>query len=184
MPWQHPWRDLIFPQVPGSHLLENYVVASPQGSPTRRMRLSSVGVQVSNLLCLKVRVCAHSQRGLDSDKRGKKINRKANVWSVEGARVCGRGCKFIVCALSARVCVCASDWSRRRRSSAARVPSLMGLSGGMKGGDKRRGGGGKVKAGDGSLRREEHRSLDRTRKEAAEWRKIWLHKIRGAVAAV
>lgn len=31
-------------------------------------------------------------------------------------------------------------------------------------------GGGKVKAGDGSLRREEHCSLDRTRKEAGEWR--------------
>lgn len=80
-----------------------------------------------------------------------------------------------VCAdanlLSAAVflCVCASNWSRWRRSSAAQVPSLMGLSRGMKGGDKRRGwGGGKVKAGDGSPRREEHRSLDRTRKEAGE----------------
>ena len=35
-PRQHPWRDLIFPQVPASHLLEKYVVASPQGSPTRK----------------------------------------------------------------------------------------------------------------------------------------------------
>lgn len=60
MPQQHPWRDLIFPQVPASHLLEKYVVASPQGSATQRMRLSSAGVQVSNLLCLKVSLCMHS----------------------------------------------------------------------------------------------------------------------------
>lgn len=108
------------------------------------------------------------------------------MYEVSRVRVCAGADANLLSALWARVCVCvcASDWSRRRRSSAARVPSLMGLSGGMKGGDKRRGGGGKVKAGDGSLRREEHRSLDRTRKEAAEWRKIWLPKIRGAVAAV
>lgn len=60
MPQQHPWRDLIFPQVPASHLLEKYVVAFPQGSPTQRMRLSAAGVQVSNLVCLKVSVSMRS----------------------------------------------------------------------------------------------------------------------------
>lgn len=67
MPRQHPWRDLIFPQVPASRLLENYVVASPQGSPTRQIRLSSGRLQVSNLLCLKVSVCV-TLKGLDSNK--------------------------------------------------------------------------------------------------------------------
>lgn len=61
MPLLHPWKDFIFPQVSTSCLLENYVVASPQGpSPTWRKHLSSVGVRVSNLLCLKVGICAHS----------------------------------------------------------------------------------------------------------------------------
>lgn len=61
MPLLNPWKDFIFPQVSTSCLLENYVVVLPQGpSPTRRKHLSSVAVQVSNLLCLKVGICAHS----------------------------------------------------------------------------------------------------------------------------
>lgn len=51
--------------------------------------------------------------------------------------VCGKHECKLLCVKS--VCVCVSNWSRWRQSSAARVPGLMGLSKGMKEEDKRRG---------------------------------------------
>lgn len=76
MPRPHPWRDSIFPQVAASRLLENHVVASPQGPP----RLGgSVSLQ-SQFKCLifgvsrSAFVCA--LKGLGSNKWEKKINRR------------------------------------------------------------------------------------------------------------
>lgn len=125
MPRQHPWVDLIFPQVPVSHLLEKYVVASPQGSPTRRC-VSLQSEFKFLIFCVSRSAFVCTVKGLDSNKWEKKINRRQcmKCWRC----VC-------VCMLAwMQICVCVCFQLEAERSCSG--PGPDGIERGMKEKDK------------------------------------------------